>query len=117
MTPEERIAAYPKGALVRVKPDQVEGFTSDEARKLKDRIGVVSGHTAFSGHPIVLFPALGRRTEHRRSFTFAHTYLDVIVDETEVVRWPQTWADDKTRRDKALAKKRAEFQKKATPAV
>lgn len=117
MTPEERIAAYPKGALVRVKPDQVEGFNSDEARKLKDRVGVVSGHTAFSGNPIVLFPALGRRAEHRRSFTFAHSYLDVLVDKTEVEGWSQAWADDKSKKDKAMAKKRAEFQKKATPAV
>lgn len=51
--------AFPVGTRVRcADPDN---FMSDMARKLRNRDGVVRSHQAFSGTPIIDFPAVGRR--------------------------------------------------------
>lgn len=104
---------YPRGALVRVKPGQLDSFQSDEARKLTDRVGIVTGHTAFYSHPIVQFPAVGRRTEHQRSFMHSHAYLDKLTDETEIAKWVSMFAEEKEKAAKALEKKREAFKRKA----
>jgi len=57
---------FPKGAAVRVKdPDQ---YIKSKASRLRNRTGQVVSHQSFSGHPIVKFPAAGRRKELQEVF-------------------------------------------------
>jgi len=54
---------FPVGTHVRcTDPD---GYIKSVANKLRDRCGVVRSHQAFSGAPIVDFPAVGRRKAHK----------------------------------------------------
>lgn len=59
-------SVHPVGTTVRVKdPDQ---YIKSKASQLRNRIGQVFNHQAFSGKPIVKFPAEGRRKELQEVF-------------------------------------------------
>lgn len=56
-------SAFPVGTVVRCA--NPAAFKYDVVSKLRDRTGTVARHQAFSGAPIVEFPAVGRRKAYR----------------------------------------------------
>lgn len=49
------------GDRVLIKPEEIEGFKQEVARKIKDRIGEVTCLSYPSGKPVLVFPAVGRK--------------------------------------------------------
>jgi len=107
MTPEEKLEAFPKGCLVKVKETELGAFFTPEANKMRERAGEVVGHVSFTNDPIVEFHPYGRKSSHRRSFTYPWNELDVLTDETEIARWKQLFADKAAKLAAANAKAKA----------
>lgn len=58
-------AAFPVGAKVRMRPEALDSYKVEVARRLKDgRVGIVTGHTFPNELPIVFLPKDARRQEH-----------------------------------------------------
>lgn len=53
----------PKGAKVRIPENELAGFLVAFQKRVKGRIGVVTGHTHEYKVPLVTFPADGRKKE------------------------------------------------------
>ena len=104
---QARIAAYPKDAVVRVKdPDAT--YNTATANKLRDRLGVITGHGIPYGSPLVTFPAVGRRQELRQSFQFgAAKELEIVTDLDAIAKWREEVQKTADRAAALLKKKQA----------
>lgn len=66
-----------KGTKVRIKEDEIDGFVAEFKRRVRGRVGVVTGHTHGRGTPIVTFPAEGRRKEYNGGLIHER-FLEVV---------------------------------------
>lgn len=98
---------YPLECVVRFREEHLDNFNSEFARKVKGRLGRVDGHTYPNSHPIINFPALGRRTEFRVAFTYRDLYLEVITDLAVIEAWKKEVAAHAAKLAAAREKKRA----------
>lgn len=73
---------FPLETIVRVSKKGIDGYVASVASKLQERMGTVVGHQAFSGSPIVRFPASGRRKEFQLAFQYCADSLE--IDSTEL---------------------------------
>ena len=104
---QARIAAYPKGAIVRVTdPDKT--YNTATANKLRDRLGEITGHGIPYGSPLVTFAAVGRRQELRQSFQFgAAKELEIVTDLDAIAKWREEVQKTADRAAALLKKKQA----------
>jgi hypothetical protein len=72
MMNSEQWKDFPVGTYVRCT--EPEALYSDVARKLKDRVGIVTSVQMWSGKPIIAFPKIGRR----REYTWVATHVGII---------------------------------------
>jgi hypothetical protein len=86
-TADELKATYPEGCVVRVKQDKLDNWTSDTASRMRDRLGLVSSHTFPHANLILVFPAIGRRKEHRQQISYPERYVDVVTDAEVLAAW------------------------------
>jgi hypothetical protein len=80
-------ARYPKGTVVRVKPDMLDGWSKAISAKLTDRLGEVVTNQFPGGTPVIAFHAVGRRSLLRMPFIHPERYLDIVTDEVEIRAW------------------------------
>lgn len=64
------MSTFQKGDRVMIKPSMVEDFIESSARKIRNRVGIISGFSYPSQRPMVLFPKCGRGKEF--NFGMAH---------------------------------------------
>ncbi len=69
------MSIYQKGDRVMVKPSMVDTFVEASARKIRDRVGIITGFSYPSQQPIVIFPKVGRRKE----FKFGRAYDSWLI--------------------------------------
>lgn len=102
---EHNISLFPVGAVIRIR--NPGDWHADIAGKMTDRLGEVTRHVAFVGHPIVSFHAIGRRKAFQKSFSAPERYLDRVTDAEEIAAWRKGVADTASRAEALIAKKRA----------
>ena len=94
---------FPVGQVVRVRDPA--HWHADVAAKIADRMGEVTSHVSFAGHPIVTFHAIGRRKTFQKSFSNPDLYLDRVTDAAAVEAWRKEVAHTAARAKARLAKK------------
>lgn len=71
------------GQRVRIKPEELDGFTSETRRKCKNgRIGIITGMIYNFGDPIytLTFPAEGRMREYKMEHC-REAWLEIVKGE------------------------------------
>ena len=58
-------SAFPVGTKVKLRPEAVDFYNSEFARRVKGRVGVVTGHSFPSEYPLVTLLKEGRKEEYR----------------------------------------------------
>lgn len=100
---------FPKGAIVRVKGDEIDHYITSVANKLRDRIGEITGHQNPTPNPIVTFFAIGRRKEFKAFFSRG-SGLELIEDRALIASW-RNEVDAKRAKTAKVAIKRKEASK------
>lgn len=111
---QKMLADFPKGAVVRVKASEVDGYITSIANKLRDRIGEITGHQCPTPNPIVTFHAVGRRKEYRHVFAVPSHYIDQVTDDAVIEEWRQEVAATHAKAELAAAKKQKAVKTKGS---
>lgn len=99
------LQTYPVGQVVRIA--DISGWKAEIVPKIRDRMGEVAGHQAYSLNPIVTFPAIGRRSVFNKVFSNPLSDLVIVRDAAEIAAWREEVEATAARAAKRQAKARA----------